>query len=551
MSKRIWALVLLLGCLGISSFAATTTFTVTPTLGSQEFFGANKIIKNLAGFEVTIAIPLVQWDEVYFKLPAGFLWKNAAYWVADNVAGNFSTNRRPVINDGLVDFQYLSGIGANVLKFNVTAEGGYPAGSVLRLLTVAAPPANVLLPVGAGLAADGKTDDVWIQVPMNTPGPWDSPGNEIKVTYDATKAWPNDVSFDTASTPFLVVYQEYQVIDPLNYFMIPLFGGVDSSVRTIDVFQLRKEFEYQLGIPNTRSQQNWRIERNPELTTLPGVAVPYDLTKTDPDPLVAADGGYFDPTTFYKLKNTDIFEMKIFKNGGAANFEGIDSVNVRYPAATTGGSFLLGPPCVLPITGDIVRDEGIGNLDAVINNNNYARINVDGVTVLDDRTIDFAFEFKPDVAQKFVGKQYALWINAWIWKNNGTLFRSQFAVAAVDSGYNTALRVGNYGPVPAHVYADIWMDDGQKVFNVLLTDGTGIPADGFASWTFAMICAKAAAQNPGFTYVTTWPSQSTKGRFRLLVQGTHNDIGAYQQYVTPFGITSVIMEKVIDDDYIW
>jgi hypothetical protein len=510
LSKRFF--VFLLGCLLITSATfANGVFDHhgSSVQGSNEYFGAAK----------NIDVPSVQFvnsveyginSTVKFTLPANFKFADSNYLIGywDTVNG--------VTNPA---FAYTSGIGTNELVFTITTQMITPvAGGYYFLANTAcpgpgAPPTNsLILKITVPKQAVQGTEAAWTD------------GADFKLL---VRAYTSGLvliegAIITSADAFLTLYDEFRVTNAI----VP-----DTSKQVIDFNppQLRKQF---VG-PSITSRLNFQIERNNgKLGGSIYVA----------GPILAAG---------------DLFVV----TAGAvdSNYVGIASVGVivggvPLGAAAVPGDANFGPHTTFEIPGNT---PSLFDPLAPIPYNAVV-YTVTGTDILDARVFDFKLAFIPDPTRSastklngftyasptsFFGNSTPVWLSAWDWTLGGTVFRSQWAVSASNDGYNSGLRIGNYGRLAAPVYADIWLDSGAVATNVLLTDGAGIAGGSFLSISFVQICDKAVLATPGFVYSKIWGDPSAKGRIKISVLGKSSEIFGYLQYATPLGVTTVTLEK--------
>jgi hypothetical protein len=507
LSKRFF--VFLVGCLLITSaaFSSTVAVTTTNVLGSNEFFGA------VAGKNINV--PSVTYKNgveyginstVKFTLPANFKFADSNYLIGywDTVNG--------VTNPA---FAYTSGIGTNELVFTITTQMITPvAGGYYFLATAAcpgpgAPPAgNLVIKITVPKQAVQGTQAAWTD------------GINFKLLMSAYTGGAVLIE-QTLSSPvtnvFLSLFDEFRVTN--------LVPG-DTSKETIDFNppSLRTKF---LVAPTTKSDLNFQIERNAAAL---GASIYVASLGITADDLFVVTAGSVD-----------------------SNYTGVDTVGISLvsapPVLAPPADF--GPPTTFEIPGNTVNLFAPGS-------QNYVEYTVTGTDILDARVFDFKLAFIPNPARSastklngftyasptsFFGNSTQVWLSAWDWTLGGTVFRSQWAVSASADGYNSGLRIGNYGRLAAPVYADIWLDSGAVATNVLLTDGAGIAGGSFLSISFVQICDKAVVANPGFVYTKVWGDPSAKGRIKISVLGKSDEIFGYLQYATPLGVTTVTLEK--------
>jgi hypothetical protein len=462
-----------LGLLFVLSFANAATIKVTKKTGTQEYFGVAKNILP-TGIGTTLGATYIANDTLTFSLPTGYVFKTAAakYFLVLRSSGD-NKYYADFNTNGTVDWGYLSGEGLNELKFRLVDAGAGKFTAGNQWFLCTAQ--------GPFAAWAGSNEPISIQVPA---GPTASTaGTDYKISSSGQIGGTGSV-FDTGTgVAFFTAFYEYK-------------GEVVSSVTsTIDVAQERKKF-----LPtgtSTSGAKNINITR-------PGAGSNYE---TGPS-----------------LTNTDYFKHTITGTPVGYPMQGVKYVQ----CFSTSNNTPVGDIMTVNVPGKFLNDNAHWN---VAGTNIIA---VKGTEALWNRTDTVAIDLVP--SSTFYGRSILAATPAWTWETNGTLFRTSWFATARNAGYVSSLRIANETTLEAKVYADVYLDDGQKTTASVMV-GT-VPAKGMWAMDAYDLCVAA-----GLTPSADALGPSSKGKIFLTVWSVPADTFGHLIYTTPLGTTQMPLEK--------
>lgn len=172
---------------------------------------------------------------------------------------------------------------------------------------------------------------------------------------------------------------------------------------------------------------------------------------------------------------------------------------------------------------------------------------VNGTTTLNNRSFTDTIDFVP-ATTTWWGRNLLTAAPFQTWITNGTVFRSVFFATSIAAGNYSAFRLANHSTVAADVWADVWLDDGQKT-TISVKVGT-IPAlaDG-GRWS---INGNALAVAAGLLPDANMTDGSWRGRVIFTVWSPADTTFGTELYqVGGLGYTEIALEKQTNTGTAW
>lgn len=462
-----------LGLLLVLSFVnASTVLVNTAKTGTQEFFGVAKNIKP-TGIGIVLGATYIANDTLTFTLPSTYKFETpAAKYFLVLTTTVTGVYDADADGNGTNDWGYLSGEGINELQFRLV-DGATSANFTSGKRWFLATEASTV-------AWAGSNQAILIEVPAGPTATSTTKATDSKLSAKGQVGGVGSY-FDIGSgVAFFSAYLEYEIDS----------DDIAAAEDTIDVEQERKKF-------------------TPTGTVTSSGSITINQTNRD----------YY---TANKLTATDYFKHTITGAPAGNPMQGVKYVQ----CFGTSNNTPVGDVMTVNVPGNYLHAGAWG-----IGTN---RIAVTGTIALSNRVNTVAIEFAP--SSNFHARILRPATTAWTWSTNGTLFRTSWFATARNAGYISAIRLANNTTLDAKVYADVYLDDGQKTPE---SQYVGlVPKNGMWAMDAYALCVAA-----GLTPDADALGPSSKGRIFLTVWSLPTETFGHLIYTTPLGTTQMPLEK--------
>jgi hypothetical protein len=482
-------LTVLLGVVVVAGLLSAHVFVNAAKTGTYEFFGSAATKPILTGtIEWGIGVLYKAGDYLKFTLPTNWSFGTPGGSLQYYLVAKTSTGpvyTNDINGDGTVEWAFFSGgPTSNFLQFRVNQNLAPYFTSRATTFYIAT--------VASSAALSG--------IPVNVKGAINyataDRGNKIQVDAIDNIAGTN---FD--GTPLLA-----SILDGYLEYAATFAPGAFPN-NTIEVATQRKQFQ---PAPYTKRAGGNFIT----------------VSKTARDYCIALN-----------LMATDYFTSTVTPQSGS------DLAGISYGKFFATTKTPAGGTIIVPQPGNVPGATGVNFGTAT-----SAMIVVDGTTPLSNRALNYGLVFAPAVASNYMGVTLVSATKGFEWNTNGTVFRSVWFSTAISSGDLFGWRIANHSTVAADVWADVWLDDGQKTLTTAPIWCGNIAAGGIISIRAYDMCATAGS---GIIPTMVATGQSYKGRVIFTVWAPPDQVFGTGLFQTAVGYSEIALEKQTNGTSWW